>query len=244
MSKKLELFIKSVLVASFFVPLIAIPDNYIFPFIVPKIVVFRSLVLMMLGAYILLLFTNWQKYRIKLTAINIGVLVFLFSFTISTIVGVDFYKSFWDCHERMLGLFTIFHYIAYYFIITSVITKWEDWKWIFRIFLGAGFIVMFIGMIQKINPEYLVISAPKEKDSPHDHPHRDALALYKKYVKAKNIFHLGGEGKSKIIDIDSSGNISIMEDSDLDSETKINSRVLYSTQGASFKTQPYCPYVD
>lgn len=156
MSKKIELFIKTILVVSFFVPLIVFPSSYIFPFIVPKIVFFRSLVLIMLGAYIILLFSNWQKYRLKLSAINIGVLVFLLSFLISTIVGVDAYKSFWDCHERMLGLFTIFHYIIYYFIITSVISKWEDWKWIFRIFLGAGFLVMFVGLLQKANPEFLL----------------------------------------------------------------------------------------
>ena len=116
-SKIFDYFIKIVLMTSFFVPLIVLPSSYIFPFIVPKIVFFRSLVLLMLGSYILLLISNWKKYRIKLSAINIAVLIFLLSFSISTFVGVDVYKSVWDSHERMLGLFTIFHYIFYYLII-------------------------------------------------------------------------------------------------------------------------------
>ena len=117
---------------------------------------FRSLTLLMLGFYILLLFLNWAKYRIRFNPINIIVGLFFISFAISTFVGVDWYRSFWDNHERMLGLFTIFHYVVYYFIITSVVKGWQEWKWLLRIFLFAGSIVMFIGLLQKGNPEFLL----------------------------------------------------------------------------------------
>lgn len=157
MSKKIEYFIKFLIGLTFVVPWIVIPSSYIFPFIVPKILLFRSLVLLMLGGYILLLTSNWLKYKIKLIPINIGVSLFFISFAISTFVGVDWYKSFWDCHERMLGLFTIFHYIVYYFVVTSVLKDWKEWKWYLRLFLGAGFVVMFIGFLQKFyNPELLL----------------------------------------------------------------------------------------
>lgn len=157
MPKKIEYFIKFLIGMTFIVPWIVIPSSYIFPFIVPKILLFRSLVLLMLGSYILLLASNWLKYKIKLTPINIGVSLFFISFAISTFVGVDWYKSFWDCHERMLGLFTIFHYIIYYFVITSLVKDWKEWKWYLRLFLGAGFVVMFIGFLQKfVNPELLL----------------------------------------------------------------------------------------
>jgi len=91
-----------------------------------------------------------------MTPVNIVVLLFFVSFAISTFVGADWYRSFWDNHERMLGLFTIFHYVIYYLIITSVVTEWKEWKWFFRIFLFAGSIVMFIGLLQKFNPELLL----------------------------------------------------------------------------------------
>jgi O-antigen ligase len=157
MSRKLEYVIKFLIGATFFVPLIVLPSTYIFPFIVPKIIWFRSLTLLMLGAYILLLSSNWAKYRIKLTSVNVMVGLFFVSFAISTFVGVDWYRSFWDNHERMLGLFTIFHYAAYYFVITSVVKEWNDWKWILRTFLFAGGIVMCIGFIQTyINNDLLL----------------------------------------------------------------------------------------
>ncbi|MBU2542893.1 O-antigen ligase family protein [Patescibacteria group bacterium] len=157
MQKKLEYLIKILIGATFFVPLIVLPGSYIFPFIVPKIIWFRTLVMLMLGVYILLLSSNWQKYRPRLNFLNIAVLLFYLSFGISTFTGVDWYRSFWDNHERMLGLFTITHYVLYYFITTSVVKGWDEWKWFLRVFLLAGGIVMFIGFLQRfVNPELLL----------------------------------------------------------------------------------------
>ncbi len=157
MSRKLQTLIKLLIAATFFVPLIVLPSSYIFPFIVPKIVWFRSLALIMLGGYILLLASNWQEYKIRLTPLNIAIGLFFISFGVSTFAGVDWYHSFWDNHERMLGLFTIFHFTAYYYIISSVIKEWRDWRWILRIFLFAGSIVMFIGFWQKyVDPNFLL----------------------------------------------------------------------------------------
>ncbi len=155
--RQLELLIKGLIYATFFVPLVVIPSSFIFPFIVPKILTFRSLVEVMLCAYILLLIINWQEYKPKLTALNLAVGAFLLSFAISTFVGADPYHSFWDNHERMLGLFTIIHFVIYYFICTSVFKNWNDWKWALRMFLLGGSVVMFIGMLQAwVDPNLLL----------------------------------------------------------------------------------------
>ncbi|HRI32855.1 MAG TPA: MBL fold metallo-hydrolase [Saprospiraceae bacterium] len=69
--------------------------------------------------------------------------------------------------------------------------------------------------IKKIAPTYLIISAPKQKDSPHGHPHDDAMEIYKKYVEEDGIFHLGSKPYSVIIDIDDNGNIEIKTDEEL-----------------------------
>jgi competence protein ComEC len=69
--------------------------------------------------------------------------------------------------------------------------------------------------IEEIKPTYLIISAPKQKDSPHGHPHDDAMELYKKHVEEDNILHLGKNYESVIVDIDSDGNIEIKIDKEL-----------------------------
>lgn len=61
----------------------------------------------------------------------------------------------------------------------------------------------------------MVISAPKQEDSPHGHPHDDAIELYKKHVDEVNILHLGANLESVIVDIDADGNIEVKTDKEL-----------------------------
>ena len=156
MRKTLEQVVKILIYATFFVPLIVLPSSFIFPFIVPKILFFRSLVEIMLGGYILLLLINWQDYKPRFTAMNLALAAFLLSFALSTFFGVDPYHSFWDNHERMLGLFTIFHYVAYYFICSSVFKNWTEWKKALKVFLTAGSLVMFVAFLQVFKPDFLL----------------------------------------------------------------------------------------
>ena len=55
---------------NFFVPLVVIPASFIFPFIVPKILLFRSLTAVLIGAYALLLFINWEEYKPKINLVE------------------------------------------------------------------------------------------------------------------------------------------------------------------------------
>lgn len=157
MRHKLEFVIKLLIYACFFVPLIVIPSSFIFPFIVPKIVVMRSLIEVMLGAYVLLLVLDWKQYRPTVSLLTLAVLLFyVVSFGLSTFIGVDAYHSFWDNHERMLGFFTIMHYVVFYILCVKFLKNWTSWKWAMRFFLFAGSIVMFIGMLQIGNPDLLL----------------------------------------------------------------------------------------
>lgn len=79
--------------------------------------------------------------------------------------------------------------------------------------------------IETISPTYLIISAPKQEDSDHDHPHDDAMELYKKHIEKDNIFHMGnedGEPYCVIVDIDDSGNLSVNFDKELIDEYGYN----------------------
>ena len=156
MKKSLERAARILIYATFFVPLVVMPSPFIFPFIVPKILFFRSLVEILLGVYILLLIINWQEYKPRLTLLNLAVAAFLLSFTLSTFWGVDPYHSFWDNHERMLGLFTIVHFVIYYFICTAMFRTWADWRTVLRWFLLAGSGVILVAFAQTQDPSLLL----------------------------------------------------------------------------------------
>ncbi|MDP1814000.1 MAG: hypothetical protein Q8K92_06085 [Leadbetterella sp.] len=51
----------------------------------------------------------------------------------------------------------------------------------------------FTDHLKYIDAEYLVISAPKQKDSQHGHPNDDALEIYEDFFEKDKIFHLGQE---------------------------------------------------
>jgi competence protein ComEC len=66
--------------------------------------------------------------------------------------------------------------------------------------------------LELIDPTYLIISAPLRDESPHGHPHEDALELYKKKVKEDDILHTGDGRKAWILDIQTDGSIAFKHD--------------------------------
>lgn len=66
----------------------------------------------------------------------------------------------------------------------------------------------YLDALKAIDPSYVVISAPKAKDSPHDHPHDDAVKLYTDHVGKGNVFHTGKNSESFYVDIFADGTAS------------------------------------
>ena len=66
--------------------------------------------------------------------------------------------------------------------------------------------------LEYIDASHLIISAPKQKDSPHGHPHDDAMDIYEEFFEDANIYHLGKTPYCIVVDIDIDGNLSISED--------------------------------
>ncbi len=88
-----------------------------------------------------------------------------------------------------------------------------------------------------IDPDYLIISAPKREKSQHGHPHEDALEIYRKYVGGDNIFHLGKDEKSVVADIDTGGGLSIYMEGEGVTDDSSNIIGKYKRD-----SRPYNPY--
>lgn len=155
MNRFLEKSIFWLTVVTFFSALIIRPEANIFPFVFPKAIWFRTTVLIMAGCYAGLLAMDWQKYKPRLNWVSGTTLLFFVSWIISTYAGADAYRSMWDGHERMLGLFTFTHYILFFLILSAVIRTREEWRNLSIWFAGTGMVVMVAGVIQKFNPDFL-----------------------------------------------------------------------------------------
>ncbi|MBG8556106.1 ComEC/Rec2 family competence protein [Hymenobacter guriensis] len=72
--------------------------------------------------------------------------------------------------------------------------------------------------MESIKPSVIVVSAPKQKESRHKHPHDDAMDLYRKHVDEDNLMHSGENRESIIIDIKSDGTWEVNTDQELVNE--------------------------
>lgn len=71
----------------------------------------------------------------------------------------------------------------------------------------------YLDGLKTIDPQLVIISAPMQDESPHGHPHDDAVKLYEEHVGADNVHHTGEERYSFIVDIrDDTSECSLMND--------------------------------
>jgi beta-lactamase superfamily II metal-dependent hydrolase len=70
--------------------------------------------------------------------------------------------------------------------------------------------------LNEIGPTYVVVSAPKSNESPHDHPHKEAMKEYRDFVgDENNVMHLGAKRRCVIVDITDDGDVDVYYDEDL-----------------------------
>lgn len=69
--------------------------------------------------------------------------------------------------------------------------------------------------LEAISPDYVVVSAPTVEESPHCHPHEDAIEFYEDEVGKDNVLHTGGNRESFICDIYTDGTYAVSADSRL-----------------------------
>ncbi|MFA4998942.1 MAG: O-antigen ligase family protein [Candidatus Paceibacterota bacterium] len=114
--------------------------SYFFPYVSPKTVFFRIIVDIIFIAYILLLVSN-PKYRPRNNALTVSIVVFLGIIILSSIIGVNFEKSFWSVFERMTGVLTFLHLFGFYIVLTSVFKEKKYWDRILTVAILIGVLI-------------------------------------------------------------------------------------------------------
>src|SRR3989338_2619010 len=89
----LEKAVVILLYAALFTPL-AVTSVFYFPFIFSKTIFFRTIVELAFFFYILLIFAK-PEYRPRLSKVAIAAAVYLGVVILSSVFGLDWYRSFW-----------------------------------------------------------------------------------------------------------------------------------------------------
>ncbi|MBI1349460.1 competence protein ComEC [bacterium] len=75
--------------------------------------------------------------------------------------------------------------------------------------------VPYMKALETIDPDYVIISAPKQSESRHGHPHDDAMQLYEDHVGKDNVLHCGANRECYICDIFTDGTYEVRTDTSL-----------------------------
>ena len=121
-SKKILFYLA---VACLLTPL-AVSFTVYFPFIIGKATAFRLLTEIMLLVWLAMILKGGiPGIKSRLTPLIKAVLIYGLIIFLSAVFGVDFYFSFFSSNERMEGVFGIWHFILFFFILATVFNRQE-----------------------------------------------------------------------------------------------------------------------
>ncbi len=104
------------LLAPALIPLIYI-DGLLYPFVAPKTLLFRALGIIVLAAFCYLAFSGrefyWSRLRQRLAWIPAALLAVAYA---ASLLGNDFYHSFWSVYDRGDGLLTLTTAVVFFYL--------------------------------------------------------------------------------------------------------------------------------
>jgi len=133
----------------FIVPFIffIVPSSLLFPFITGKAFVFRVIVEIIFGLWLILILRD-KEYSLKLSPILKAISVFLAIVFLADIFGVDSHKAIWSNYERMEGFMAIVHLFAYFLVAGSVFKTKEIWHRFLATNVSASAIMVIYSIFQ------------------------------------------------------------------------------------------------
>ncbi|MBU1028719.1 O-antigen ligase family protein [Patescibacteria group bacterium] len=115
-----------------------------------KVIPFQIIVELMLACWLSLIIVD-RRYRPRFGLLAVAILLFaalaLFSVPFSVEPGV----SFWSSTNRMTGVFNLFHLVAWFFILASVLRRRSEWNVFLSISTSIASLIGAMAVIEWIN---------------------------------------------------------------------------------------------
>ncbi len=139
----LEKTLRAIIITGLFaIPFLVliVSDTMFFPYIVGKNFAFRAIVEIIFVSWALLALLN-SEYRPKITPLLVSLLAFVGIVALADLFGENPYKSFWSNYERMEGLVTLLHLLAYTVVWGTILNTEKLCVWFWRVTLAVSIIV-------------------------------------------------------------------------------------------------------
>lgn len=132
---------------------VLVNSSFLFPFITTKTLFFRIAIEVALFFYILLALHR-EEFRPKFSPLGWSVVIFASIITLASLLGVNWYKSFWGNIERGEGLLTVYHVFALFIIATQTIKSAKLWKGFIHVAILVSVGTAFYALFQKLNVDW------------------------------------------------------------------------------------------
>ncbi len=123
------------------------PVNLFFPFITGKAFLFRIVIEIIFGAWLILAWRD-PAYRPRRTRLFIAVTAFILMIGVADMFGANPHKSFWSNFERMEGYVMLLHLWAYFVMLATTLRSEKLWTRLFTISLGVSLLEVLYGLLQ------------------------------------------------------------------------------------------------
>ena len=134
-----------------------------YPFIFPKMIFFQVLVGLAFSAWAVLA-SRKQEYRPARSRMLIGVLVWFAAMGVSTLFGAARWHSFFGTQERMTGLFSLLHFLAWFVMAGSVLKTARHWRHLLEFQVAVGFVAACFIFVIPHYPEMLAMGETRAGD--------------------------------------------------------------------------------
>ncbi len=129
-----------------FIPLY-VGGSFYFPFIFPKIWLFQLATEIIFFFYVLLSVSD-ARFRPKFNWVLKTVILLTLIIVITSFTGIDIFRSFWGNTERMSGVITWFHFVAFAIILSGVLKTEKEWQKFFGIAVIVSILEFFYALAQ------------------------------------------------------------------------------------------------
>lgn len=144
--------------AALAVPLIALPDSFLHPFVLPRVLYLRAVAGLLVAVLVALALFRCRPRPAASRVVGTLVLAQLASLGLSTWFGVDRARSLHDTEERMLGLLTWACVAALFFSARRLLDDAAAVRRALRCAAAVTALVAAVALAQKIDPELLANS--------------------------------------------------------------------------------------
>src|SRR3989344_489227 len=143
------------LFAALITPLL-LSSKFFFPYISSKTFYFRLIIEIAFGLYLWIVFKN-ASFRPKWSWIERALVIYVAIVFVTSLIGINFYRSFWGNVERGEGILTLLHVVAYFFILANLFRSEATWRRFFLTSVIVSLLVGFYALLQRAGTENFLL---------------------------------------------------------------------------------------